>query len=227
MPKIADNLTQVLRRIQLSAQKSGRNPTSIALLAVSKTKTIADIEAAYAAGQRDFGENYLQEALEKIDQLHQLDINWHFIGPLQSNKTRAVAEHFDWLHTLDRSKIADRLNEQRPADVPPLQVCIQVNIDHQDTKSGCTPEDTKALAQHIAGLPNLQLRGLMAIPGPDNSVTAFRQLRDLRDNLVAETGLQMDTLSMGMSADLDVAIQAGSTLVRVGSAIFGLREPKA
>lgn len=224
MPKIADNLTHVLRRIQLCAQKAGRNPASITLLAVSKTKSAAQIQLAYDAGQRDFGENYLQEAIEKIDHLHRLDISWHFIGPLQSNKTRIVAEHFDWLHTLDRRKIAERLNQQRPPDTPPLQVCIQVNIDRQDSKSGCMAEDATSLAQFVASLPNLQLRGLMAIPSPDNSEDAFRQLRQLRDDIGQQTGLTLDTLSMGMSDDLDCAIAAGSTIVRIGTAIFGRRE---
>lgn len=224
MPKIADNLTQVSQRIQLSAEKVGRNPDSITLLAVSKTKPAADIKAAHLAGQRDFGENYLQEALAKIDELADLDIHWHFIGPLQSNKCRAVAEHFTWLHTLDRLKIAERLSALRPPSLPPLQVCIQVNIDQEDSKSGCKPEDTLALALAVKNLPNLCLRGLMAIPTAGASEQGFTALAALAQSLRIQGDLELDTLSMGMSADLDAAIAAGATLVRIGSAIFGERD---
>lgn len=222
MPKIADNLTQVRRLIQQSASEAGRNPSSITLLAVSKSKTAADIEAAYLAGQRDFGENYVQEAIEKIAQLPHSDIIWHFIGPIQSNKSRAIAENFSWVHTLDRLKVAERLNQQRPANLPPLQVCIQVNIDADHSKSGCLPTETAVLGEAIRRLPRLHLRGLMTIPKEGSGPKPFHQLAELAHSL-RQGGLTMDTLSMGMSADLTDAVAAGSTLVRVGSAIFGSR----
>jgi PLP dependent protein len=222
MQNIADNLTQVRRLIQQSAQASGRNPSDITLLAVSKTKTPADIEEAYAAGQRDFGENYVQEALPKITALNHPDLVWHFIGPIQSNKTRDIAEHFHWVHTVDRLKIAERLSHQRPVHLPPLQVCIQVNIDADEAKSGCIPTETAVLGEAIRRLPNLQLRGLMAIPQENSGARPFHDLAQLAHNLRRD-GLALDTLSMGMSADLALAITEGSTLVRVGSAVFGTR----
>jgi len=222
MQNIADNLTQVRRLIQHSAQTAGRNPSDITLLAVSKTKTPADIEAAYAAGQRDFGENYAQEALPKIAALNHPDLVWHFIGPIQSNKTRDIAEHFHWVHTVDRLKIAERLNHQRPAHLPPLQVCIQVNIDADEAKSGCIPTETAVLGEAIRRLPNLHLRGLMAIPQENSGAQPFHDLAQLAHSLRRD-GLMLDALSMGMSADMALAIAAGSTLVRVGSAIFGAR----
>lgn len=222
MPKIADNLTQVRRLIQQSASAAGRNPSDITLLAVSKTKTAADIEEAYQAGQRDFGENYAQEAVEKMAQLSHPDINWHFIGPIQSNKSRMIAEHFTWAHTVDRLKIAERLNQQRPAHLPPLQVCIQVNIDADEAKSGCLPTETAILGDAIRRLPRLHLRGLMTIPKEGSGRKPFEDLALLAHSLRRD-GLCMDTLSMGMSADLSDAVAAGSTLVRVGSAIFGSR----
>ncbi len=223
MPKIADNLTQVRRLIQQSASEAGRNPSGITLLAVSKSKTAAAIEEAYLAGQREFGENYAQEAMEKIAQLEHLeDIVWHFIGPIQSNKSRVIAEHFSWVHTLDRLKIAERLHQHRPAHLPPLQVCIQVNIDDDHAKSGCLPTEAAVLGAAIRRLPNLQLRGLMTIPKEGSGRAPFDQLAELAHSL-HQDGLTMDTLSMGMSADLADAVKAGSTLVRVGSAIFGSR----
>ena len=222
MPKIADNLTQVRRLIQQSANEAGRNPSDITLLAVSKTKSITDIEEAYAAGQRDFGENYVQEALPKIAALPYPDITWHFIGPIQSNKSRAVAENFHWVHTVDRLKVAEKLSQQRPPELPPLQVCVQVNIDADDAKSGCLPTETAVLGEMISRLPNLRLRGLMAIPREGSADEPFRGLAQLAQALRRD-GLALDTLSMGMSADMDIAIAAGSTMVRIGSAIFGAR----
>lgn len=222
MPKIADNLTQVRRLIQQSASEAGRNPSSITLLAVSKSKTAADIEEAYQAGQRDFGENYAQEAIGKMAQLAYPDITWHFIGPIQSNKSRAIAENFAWVHTVDRLKIAERLHHQRPAHLPPLQVCIQVNIDADDAKSGCLPTETAVLGEAIRRLPHLHLRGLMTIPKEGSGRRPFEQLAELANSLRRD-GLALDTLSMGMSADLADAVAAGTTLVRVGSAIFGSR----
>lgn len=222
MPKIADNLTQVRRAIQQSASEAGRNPSDITLLAVSKSKTAPDIEEAYLAGQRDFGENYVQEAVAKMAALKHLDISWHFIGPIQSNKSRLIAENFTWVHTVDRLKIAERLHQQRPTHLPPLQVCIQVNIDDDEAKSGCLPTETAVLGEAIRRLPRLHLRGLMTIPKDGSGRRPFEDLAHLAHALRRD-GLPLDTLSMGMSADLTDAIAAGSTLVRVGSAIFGAR----
>lgn len=223
MPNISDNLAQVRDHIARRAQQLGRNPSEITLLAVSKTKPAEDIVTAFRAGQRDFGENYLQEALQKIAQLQQLGLIWHFIGPIQSNKTRAIAEHFHWVHSIDRLKIAQRLNEQRPAGMPPLNVCLQVNIDEQPSKAGCTPAEACTLAAAIAKLPNLHLRGLMAIPAPNSGPAPFAALAELLARINQQASLSLSTLSMGMSADLDDALAAGATLVRVGSAIFGER----
>ncbi len=222
MPKIADNLTQVRRVIQHSASEAGRNPSDITLLAVSKAKTAAEIEEAYQAGQRDFGENYVQEAVAKIAQINHPDITWHFIGPIQTNKCRLIAENFAWVHTVDRLKVAERLNQQRPAHLPALQVCIQVNIDADDAKSGCLPTETAVLGDAIRRLPQLHLRGLMTIPKEGSGRKPFDDLAELAHSLRRD-GLPMDTLSMGMSGDLADAVAAGSTLVRVGSAIFGSR----
>ena len=222
MPKIADNLTQVRRLIQQSASEAGRNPSSITLLAVSKSKTAIDIEEAYQAGQRDFGENYAQEAIDKMAQVSHPDIIWHFIGPIQSNKSRLIAENFSWVHTVDRLKIAERLHHQRPSHLSPLQVCIQVNIDGDDAKSGCLPTETAVLGEVIRRLPHLHLRGLMTVPKEGSGGKPFRLLAELAHSLQRD-GLTMDTLSMGMSADITEAVAAGSTLVRVGSAIFGGR----
>jgi pyridoxal phosphate enzyme (YggS family) len=223
---IAENLAQVHAQIQAACQAAGRPESSVRLLAVSKTWGADAVRAAHAAGQTAFGENYIQEAVDKITALHDLPLEWHCIGPIQSNKTRLVAEHFDWVHSIDRLKIAQRLSEQRPAHLPPLQVCIQVNVDGGATKSGVAPQDLPALAQAVAALPRLQLRGLMTIPEPAESPEAahavHRQARELLEALQAQ-GLALDTLSMGMSADMEAAILEGSTLVRVGTAIFGKR----
>jgi PLP dependent protein len=231
MTTIAANLQAVKRRISTACLAVGRAPESVTLLAVSKTWPATYLREAMACGQRAFGENYLQEASEKIAQLRDIDhtrahIEWHFIGPLQSNKARAVAEQFDWLHSLDRLKLAERLSAQRPASLPPLQFCIQVNVSGEDSKSGCPPEELPALAKAIVRLPHLTLRGLMAIPEPIEDIALLRSrfalLRQLRDHLKAD-GLQLDTLSMGMSHDLEAAIAEGATIVRVGTAIFGER----
>jgi len=224
MTTIADNITAVAARIAAAAQAAGRDSATIGLLAVSKTKPAAAVREAYAAGLRNFGENYLQEALGKQVELTDLPLCWHFIGPIQSNKTRAIAEHFDWVHSVDRLKIAQRLSEQRPADLPPLNICIQVNVSGEASKSGCTPADLPALAAAIADLPNLRLRGLMAIPEPTEERAeqdaAFATVRTLQDSL----NLPLDTLSMGMSHDLESAIAQGATWVRIGTALFGARD---
>ena len=202
----------------------GREPATVGLLAVSKTQPAAAIRDAFAAGLRDFGENYLQEALEKQAALTDLPLIWHFIGPIQSNKTRPIAEHFDWVHSVDRLKIAQRLSDQRPAHLPALNICLQVNVSGEDSKSGCSPEELTALARAVVALPNLRLRGLMAIPEPTDDVAAqhaaFARLRQLRDELA----LNLDTLSMGMSHDLEAAIAEGATWVRIGTALFGARD---
>ena len=224
MSTIAENIAKVGERIRAAAQASGRDLDHIGLLAVSKTKPAAAVREAYAAGIRDFGENYLQEALEKQAELSELPLIWHFIGPIQSNKTKPIAEHFAWVHSVDRLKIAQRLSEQRPADLPPLNICLQVNVSAEDSKSGCAPAELAALAQAVSQLPNLRLRGLMAIPEPTDDVAAqraaFARLRELRGGLP----LPLDTLSMGMSHDLDAAIAEGATWVRIGTALFGARD---
>ena len=224
MSTIAENIAKVGARIREAAQASQRNFADIGLLAVSKTKPAEAIREAYAAGLRDFGENYLQEALEKQTQLADLPLIWHFIGPIQSNKTRPIAEHFDWVHSVDRLKIAQRLSEQRPAHLPALNICLQVNVSGEQSKSGCSPEELTALARAVVALPNLRLRGLMAIPEPTDDVAAqhaaFARLRQLRDELA----LNLDTLSMGMSHDLEAAIAEGATWVRIGTALFGARD---
>ncbi|CAH0532597.1 Pyridoxal phosphate homeostasis protein [Vibrio stylophorae] len=230
MCSIKQNLTEVIHQIDQAAQKCGRRTDSVKLLAVSKTKPVEDIASAIDAGQRAFGENYVQEGVDKInyfaDHPHANELQWHFIGPLQSNKSRLVAEHFDWMHSLDRAKIATRLSEQRPQNKAPLQVLIQVNISDEDSKSGVQLSEISALAEHIAQLPQLKLRGLMAIPEVsddyDSQLATFSQLRDALVQLQA-TYSDVDTLSMGMSGDLDAAIAAGSTMVRIGTAIFGAR----
>ncbi|MES2880094.1 MAG: YggS family pyridoxal phosphate-dependent enzyme [Pseudomonadota bacterium] len=228
MTMIDINIQTVRARMAAACQAAGRGPADVALLAVSKTFGPDAVEEAYACGQTAFGENYIQEAVQKITQLRHLPLQWHCIGPIQSNKTRLVAEHFDWVHTVDRLKVAQRLSEQRPAGLAPLQVCIQVNVDGGETKSGVRPEDALALAQQVAALPNLRLRGLMSIPEPAPDFVAacalFTRARALFDALNA-AGLALDTLSMGMSADMEAAIHSGSTMVRVGSAIFGGRPP--
>ncbi|NRO94761.1 YggS family pyridoxal phosphate-dependent enzyme [Paraburkholderia sp. NMBU_R16] len=229
MSDIARHLDAVHRRIVQAARAAGRDSASVRLLAVSKTFPAEDVRTAFAAGQRAFGENYVQEAIGKIEALAELrtDLEWHFIGPLQSNKTRPVAEHFDWVHSVDRLKIAQRLSEQRPDSLPALNVCLQVNVSGEASKSGVSPADASALAHEIAALPRLTLRGLMAIPepaaDPDAQRVPHRVLRALFDDLRAE-GLALDTLSMGMSADLEAAVLEGATLVRIGTAIFGARD---
>jgi len=222
-------LAAIRNTIQAAAAHHGRASDTVTLLAVSKTQPAQAIRAAAQAGQRLFGENYLQEALGKMADLADLDLEWHFIGPLQSNKTRPVAEYFAWVHSVDRLKLAERLSAQRPEGLPPLNVCLQVNISAEASKSGCTLEDLPALARAVASLPHLRLRGLMAIPAPAEGLEAqrlpFRRLREALERLNAE-GLNLDTLSMGMSDDLEAAIAEGATLVRIGSAIFGARPSK-
>ena len=224
MSTIADHLGALAARIDSAALACGRDPASIKLLAVSKTKPAAAVREAYAAGVRDVGENYLQEALAKQDELTDLALTWHFIGPIQSNKTKAIAEHFDWVHSVDRLKIAQRLSEQRPTELAPLNICLQVNVSGEDSKSGCTPAELPALAAAVATLPGLRLRGLMAIPEPSDEravqEAAFARLRELQASL----NLGLDTLSMGMSHDLEAAISQGATWVRIGTALFGARD---
>ena len=230
MSTIEQNLQAVRGSIAQAAADAQRAPGEVALLAVSKTFGADAVLAAMRAGQAAFGENYLQEALDKIAFVKaaapQHAPAWHFIGPIQSNKTRPIAEHFDWVHTVERDKIAARLSEQRPAGLPDLNICLQVNISGEASKSGVTPAELPALAHAVAQLPRLRLRGLMAIPEPETELTlqraAFAQLRALYEQLKAE-GLALDTLSMGMSADLRAAVLEGATIVRVGSAIFGSR----
>jgi pyridoxal phosphate enzyme (YggS family) len=223
MSTIAENISTLAERIRSAAQAVQRDPASVGLLAVSKTKPASDLREAYDAGLRDFGENYLQEALGKQAELSDLPLIWHFIGPIQSNKTRAIAEHFAWVHSVDRLKIAQRLSEQRPPELPPLNICIQVNVSGEASKSGCSPEALPALAQAISALPNLKLRGLMAIPEPtddrDEQNASFAAVSTLQ----AQLGLPLDTLSMGMSHDLEAAIAQGATWVRIGTALFGAR----
>lgn len=226
MTTIAEKLQAVRERIALACAAAGRPASEVRLLAVSKRFGPLAVRAAAAAGQREFGENYVSEGVEKIEATADLGLTWHCIGPLQSNKTRLVAEHFDWVHSVDRLKIAERLSAQRPRHREPLQVCIQVNIDGAPTKAGVAPEDALALARAVAALPSLRLRGLMTIPEPapdfEAALAVHRRTRALFDHLRAQ-GLPLDTLSMGMSDDLEAAIAAGSTLVRVGTAIFGAR----
>ena len=226
MSAIADNLQAVQARISNAAAAVGRSPESVRLLAVSKTWPLACVLDAAEAGQRAFGENYVQEGCEKAAATVDLHLEWHFIGPLQSNKTRLVAEHFAWVHSVDRLKIAERLSAQRPTDLPPLQVCVQVNVSGEASKSGCTPAEALALCQAVAALPQLRLRGLMAIPEPADDAAAqrapLRRLRELYESIRA-AGLPLDTLSMGMTHDLEAAIAEGATIVRVGTAIFGER----
>jgi hypothetical protein len=233
MASINDNLQAVAARIREAARAAGRDPSLVRLLAVTKTQPPSAVEAAYAAGQRSFGENYVQEAVDKQAALAakggMRGIEWHMIGPLQSNKTRVVAQAFDWVETIDRQKVAQRLSDARAEDATPLNVLIQVNVSGESTKSGVPPGEAAAIAREVAKLPRLRLRGLMAIPEPtaDRSLQLerFRTVRELFDRLNAE-GLALDTLSMGMSQDLESAVAEGSTLVRIGTAIFGER-PKA
>jgi pyridoxal phosphate enzyme (YggS family) len=228
MASIEATLQQVRTRIASACISAGRPVQSVTLLAVSKTFDATVVRAAHAAGQRAFGENYVQEALQKMQALADLrsDMEWHLVGPLQANKTAAVAAAFDWVHTIDRLKIAERLSAQRPAGAPPLNICVQVNVSGEASKAGVEPSELPALARAVAGLPNLALRGLMAIPEPAPAFEAqrapHRRLRVLLQDLQRD-GLALDTLSMGMSADLEAAVAEGATIVRVGSAIFGAR----
>jgi hypothetical protein len=226
MASITANLQDVRDRIARAARAAQRDPGDILLLAVSKTFPPAHIEAAFAAGQKAFGENHAQEAVEKITVLAALPLEWHFIGPIQSNKTRLIAQHFAWVHSLEREKIAERLNAARPESMPPLNVCIQVNVSGETTKSGIAPGEEARLADAIARLPRLKLRGLMAIPEPTSDVglqrRRFALLRELKEKLGAR-GHALDTLSMGMTDDFEAAILEGATIIRVGTAIFGPR----
>jgi PLP dependent protein len=230
MSSISSNLQAVKEHIATAARAVSRESQQVTLLAVSKTFGADAVIAAADAGQRAFGENYLQEALDKMAAIRaarpDLLLEWHFIGPIQSNKTRPIAEHFDWVHSVDREKIAQRLSEQRPPHLPPLNICLQVNISGEASKSGVTPEELMALAPRVAALPRLKLRGLMAIPEPvedmEQQRVPFRQVRHLLDALRSQ-GLALDTLSMGMTADLAAAVAEGATIVRIGTAIFGQR----
>lgn len=234
MSNIEHNIAKLYQRIGTATQKSACKPESVLLLAVSKTRTAQEIRTTYQLGLSHFGENYLQDALGKIDQLRDLAIHWHFIGPLQSNKTRAVAENFDWVHTIDRLKIAQRLNNQRPDSKSALNCCIQVNIDQEASKSGVRPAELEELARQVLKLPRLRLRGLMAIPAASDDLNRRRQsfanltalLQQLRAQLepqFPEISDQLDTLSMGMSADLEEAIAEGASIIRIGTALFGPR----
>lgn len=226
MTSISANLQAVRERVDAAARAVGRTPDEVVVLAVSKTRPVASILEAARAGQHAFGENYVQEGVAKIEALRDRRLEWHFVGPLQSNKSRAVAMHFDWVHSVDRSRLAERLSAQRDAAFPALNVCIQVNVSGEASKSGVAPDDVLSLAEKVAALPRLRLRGLMCIPEPDGDPEVlrgrFRTLRRLLADLNAR-GFSLDTLSMGMSDDLEVAIAEGSTLVRVGTAIFGAR----
>jgi pyridoxal phosphate enzyme (YggS family) len=228
MTPIAANLQAVRDRLAAACQHAGRNPATVLLLAVSKTWPVEALREAVAAGQMRFGESYAQEALPKIDALHDLPLEWHFIGPLQSNKTRLVAERFAWAHSVDRLKIAQRLAEQRPPDLPPLDVCLQLNVSGEASKSGCAPAQAVEVSAAISALPQLRLRGLMTIPEPTPDEMLQRQrfatTRQMLARINHELGLQLDTLSMGMSDNLEAAIMEGATIVRVGTAIFGHRE---
>lgn len=219
-------LEAVAQRISEAEQRFGRNPGAVTLVAVSKTRPAADVRAALACGQQRFGESYLQEALPKIEQLAGLGLEWHFLGPIQSNKTKPIAAHFHWVHSVDRPAIARRLSAQRPPELAPLNVCLQVNISEEPSKSGVSPEHVLELASLVAELPRLKLRGLMAIPAPcddfERQRIPFRALCDLQQRLVAQ-GFALDTLSMGMSDDMEAAIAEGATLVRIGTDIFGAR----
>ena len=223
---VSDNLQKVRKRIELASAAAGRASDAVKLLAVSKTMPAQAVRDAHAAGQLAFGENYIQEGVDKIASLADLPLEGHCIGPIQSNKSKWVAENFAWAHSIDRLKIAERLSAQRPAHLPPLQVCLQVNVDGGNNKSGVAPAELLALAQAVAKLPHLQLRGIMTIPEPSENKAQIqavhRRARELFDSL-NEAGLKLDTLSMGMTADLEIAITEGSTCLRVGTAIFGAR----
>lgn len=229
MNAIEGNIERIRAEIGKAAAEAGRSPDEITLLAVSKGRTAREIRAAHAAGQRHFGENFVQEALAKIETLADLEAQWHFIGAIQSNKTRAISDHFQWVHTVDRIRIAERLARQLPSQRAPLNVCLQINLDAEPTKAGVAPEGATQLALRVAGLSRLRLRGLMAIPAPNRAFEdqchAFARLKDLFDQLSRQLGApDFDTLSMGMSDDFPAAIQEGATIVRIGTAIFGPRE---
>ncbi len=227
MTAILSNLQATREAIAQAARAAQRGVAEVHLLAVSKTFPAEAVREAYRGGQAAFGENYLQEALEKMEALRDLPLEWHFIGPIQSNKTRAIAENFAWVHSVDRLKIAERLSAQRPARLPPLNVCLQVNVSGEESKSGVAPAEVVRLAQAVARLPHLKLRGLMAIPAPAQGEAAqrapFARMRALLEQLKSQ-GLMLDTLSMGMSYDYAAAIQEGATIVRIGTAIFGARD---
>ena len=226
MENIAESLELLLGRIRLTEQKYGRNPGSVKLLAVSKTRIVNDIRVARACGQLDFGENYVQEAVNKILEINDPRLVWHFIGPVQSNKARQIATHFHWVHSVDRLKIAHRLNDARPQHLPPLNICIQVNISDETSKSGISPEDLPQLAAACRDLPNLRLRGLMTLPKPctdlEQQRIPFRQVKLMLDS-ISSSEYPMDTLSMGTTNDMEAAIAEGATIVRIGTAIFGAR----
>ncbi len=227
MTAILSNLQAINCAIAQAAKAAGRGADAVRLLAVGKTFPAVALREAYAGGQRAFGENYLQEALDKMASLRDLPLEWHFIGPLQSNKTRSVAEHFAWAHSVDRLKIAERLSAQRPAHLPPLNICLQVNVSEEQSKSGVTPDEVEALAQAVLPLPGIRLRGLMAIPAPAQDEASqrkpFAAIRHLLERLNRQ-GMQLDTLSMGMSHDYAAAIKEGATIVRIGTALFGVRD---
>ncbi len=224
--QLSDNIANLRQRVRLSAEKSQRKAGDIHILAVSKTRPASMVRSAAALGLSEFGENYLQDALQKIEALRDLPLCWHFIGPIQSNKTRPIAENFHWVHSIEREKIARRLNDQRPAELPPLQVCLQVNISGEDSKAGVSLDELPALAGAVHAMPRLQLRGLMAIPaaatGAEAQHAPFRELRLAQENLAAQIP-ELDTLSMGMSGDMEAAIAEGATIVRIGTDIFGPR----
>ncbi len=226
MIDIKHQLNHLQRSIIDAAQQCARDPANIRLIAVSKTRSIIEIQQAISAGQRDFGENYIQEAVEKIQTIDNQKLCWHFIGPIQANKTKAIAENFDWVHSVDRLKIAERLNNQRPLQLPPLNICLQVNISGESSKSGVAPDDVLALATHLKSLKKLNLRGLMTIPqatfDKSKQQKQFNRMRILFDQCRME-GLQLDSLSMGMSSDYPAAIAEGATMIRIGTAIFGPR----
>ncbi len=227
MTTISDNLQIIGAKIRDAEKRYARKENSVQLLAVSKRHTVEKIKQAYAAGQRPFGENYVQELIEKKQALNELDIEWHFIGPLQSNKTKKIAESADWVHTIDRLKIAKRLNDQRPSNLSPLNICIQINISDEESKSGLSKNELPALIQEVSALPKLKLRGLMVIPAPETSLQkqreTFRRVYEIQQEF-KDSKTPLDTLSMGMSNDMEAAIAEGATIVRIGTAIFGLRD---
>lgn len=227
MNDVAQSLQQVREQIRQAAEQAGRDPADVRLLAVSKTKPADLIRQAADCGQRCFGENYLQEALDKVDTLSDLPLEWHFIGPIQSNKTRPIAEHFHWVHSVEREKIARRLSEQRPDHLPELNLCLQVNVSGEASKSGCRLDELSHLAEQVASLPGIRLRGLMAIPAAekdyDRQRAVFARVREAFEGL-QQQGHALDTLSMGMSGDLQAAIMEGATIVRIGTAVFGARD---